>query len=111
MKRDYQLYLADIKKSIQLIEDYIQGISEEQFVKSIDIQDKVIRRLEIIGEAISKLPRALKEKNPNEIWEELAEFRNFVVHHYFEASLNRIWKVIKNRLPLLKQQVENIKLV
>mgnify|MGYP001603507164 FL=1 len=111
MIRDYKLYLKDIKDSIQLIERYAEGISEEQFIKSIDVQDKVIRRLEIIGEAITNLPKSLKEKNPSDIWEELSEFRNFVVHHYFEASLSRIWKVIKNKIPLLKQEIQNIKLV
>ena len=111
MKRDYKLYLNDIKESLGLIERYISGFDEEQFIENIDLQDKVIRRLEIIGEAISNLPRALKEKNPSGLWEELSEFRNFVVHHYFEASLSRIWGVIKNKLPLLKEQVNNIKLV
>ena len=111
MKRDYKLYLNDIQESISLIERYTAKVSEEEFIKSIDLQDKVIRRLEIVGEAISKIPRALKEKNPCELWEKISEFRNFVAHQYFEASLNRIWKVIKNDLPTLKKHIENIKLV
>jgi len=111
MKRDYKLYLNDIKESIGLIERYISGADEEQFIKNIDLQDKVIRRLEIIGEAITNIPRALKEKNPNSIWEKFSEFRNFITHHYFEASLKRVWKVLKEDIPLLKKVIDNIKLV
>ncbi len=111
MIRDYKLYLNDIRESIGIIERYISGADEEQFIKNIDLQDKVIRRLEIIGEAITNLPISLKEKNPNSIWEKFSEFRNFIVHHYFEASLKRVWKVLKEDIPLLKRIIQNIKLV
>jgi len=33
MKRDYKLYLNDVKESIKIIESYLQNISEEQFKK------------------------------------------------------------------------------
>jgi uncharacterized protein with HEPN domain len=111
MKRDYKLYLNDIRISIGLIERYITEVSEEQFINDVDIQDKTIRRIEILGEAIANLPRSLKEKNPSEIWDSFGEFRNFIVHHYYEASLSRIYKLIKNKLPILKHIIENIKLV
>ena len=48
MKRDYKLYLQDIKESMGQIEEYIKGISEEEFKKDKLIQDGVTRRLEII---------------------------------------------------------------
>ena len=111
MKRDYKLYLNDIIESIALIERYSTGISEDQFIEDVDTQDKIIRRIEVIGEAVSNLPRSLKEKNPSPIWEKVSEFRNFIVHHYFEASFGRLWKVVKEDIPLLKQIVQNIKLV
>lgn len=111
MKRDYKLYLNDIKESINLIEEYIKGVTEEQFIGDIRTQDKVIRRLEIIGETSSNIPRALKEKNKNVLWLEMINFRNFVIHNYFEASLKRIWNIIKRDLPKIKQEIQHIKLV
>ncbi|NLE09471.1 MAG: DUF86 domain-containing protein [Dehalococcoidales bacterium] len=38
-------------ESISLIENYTADIGKERFLKSSQIQDAVIRRLEIIGEA------------------------------------------------------------
>lgn len=111
MKRDYKLFLNDIQESITLIEEYSEGISEEQFLKDVSIQDKIIRRIEIIGEASSNIPRAFKEKNKNIPWLDISQFRNFIVHHYFEASKNRIWKLIKEDIPRIKQEMQNIKLV
>ena len=111
MKRDYKLFLEDIKQSMVLIEQYTDNVSEEQFLTNVGIQDKVIRRLEIIGEASSRIPRLLKEKNSDVPWPDMINFRNFVVHNYFEASLKRIWIIVKEDLPKIKRIMQHINLV
>ena len=67
MKRDYKLYINDIRESIIQIEKYLKNISEEEFKRNNFIQDAVIRRLEIIGEASKSIPRSLKEKNKHSL--------------------------------------------
>lgn len=111
MKRDYKLYLQDIKDCINKIQEYVKNINEEQFCKDEKLQDAVIRRLEIIGEASSSIPRSLKENNKEIPWYKLSEFRNFISHSYFDASLKRIWEIVKTDIPKLKIQFQNIKLV
>jgi len=110
MKRDYKLYLNDIRESIKQIEEYIQNISEDEFKKNKQIQDAVIRRLEIIGEASRNIPRSLKEKNKQIPWFDMSQFRDFITHSYFEASLQRIWKVAKD-MQKIKEIIKNISLV
>ena len=46
MKRDYKLYINDIRESVALIEEYIKDTSEKEFIKNKQLQDSVIRRLE-----------------------------------------------------------------
>ena len=111
MKRDYKLYLNDIRESIKLIEEYMKGISEEEFKKDIELQDAVIRRLEIIGEASRNIPRVFKEKNKHVPWFDMAQFRDFIVHSYFEASLQRIWKASTKDIKNIKELIKNISLV
>lgn len=65
MKRDPRLYLDDILLSIKLIEEYLNGITEEEFKNSIAIQDMIIRRLEIIGEATKNLSMEFRERYPD----------------------------------------------
>src|SRR3989344_1690754 len=98
MKRDYKLYLNDIRESIQRIEEYAHHISEEQFKKNKQLQDAVIRRFEIIGEASRNIPRALKEKNKHVPWIRMAQFRDLMAHSYFEVTLNTIWRAVKDDL-------------
>ncbi len=111
MKRSYKLYLNDIIESIAKIEKYLRGISEEQFNSDEKLQDAVIRRLEIIGEASRNIPRAIKETNRDIPWTKISNYRDFITHSYFEASLQRIWAVAKNETPELKKLFIKIKLL
>ncbi len=111
MKRDYKLFIDDIRKSIRQIENYMGNVSEEQFKRDMKLQDAVIRRLEIIGEATKNIPRALKEKNRHVPWFEMALFRDFITHSYFDMSLLTIWKTIKVKIPQIKIAMDKIALV
>lgn len=56
MKRSNKLFIEDILESIDKIEQYIQGLSYDDFVEKQMVVDAVIRNLEIIGEASKNIP-------------------------------------------------------
>lgn len=64
MKKDARVFLDHISQSIELIERYKQGQTREDFLESVDLQDKLVRRLEIIGEAVKNLPEDLLATHP-----------------------------------------------
>ncbi len=109
--RNYKLYLEDIEKSLDSIGNYIKNISEEQFKKDEKLQDAVIRRLEIIGEAVKNIPKSVRDKNKLIPWEEFSRIRDTLAHSYFEASLNRIWNIITIRAPYIREELKKIKLL
>jgi len=111
MKRDYKLFINDIKESVKQIEEYLKGISKEQFIENRMLQDAIVRRLEIIGEASKNIPPALREKNKQVSWSELSQFRNLMAHSYYEVSLTKIWDTLTKRIPGIKESLKNIKLV
>lgn len=51
MKKDVRIFFSHILESIELIESFLKNVSKNEFLKSIQLQDAVVRRLEIIGEA------------------------------------------------------------
>ena len=61
-KRSLLLYLEDILVSIQNIENYVNDITEQEFITNQEKQDAVIRRLEIIGETVKKIPENIRGK-------------------------------------------------
>jgi uncharacterized protein with HEPN domain len=60
MKRNPVIFINHILESISLIEEYTLDITLEYFISTIKVQDQVIRRLEIIGEAMKNLPKEMK---------------------------------------------------
>jgi len=56
------VFLEHIMDSILLIEKYTEGLSQSDFCKDNFLQDAIIRRLEIIGEAVKNLPLAFRSK-------------------------------------------------
>lgn len=111
MKRNYKLFIDDIRESISLIEDYTKNISEEEFKKDKKLQDAIIRRLEIMGEASKNIPSSLKEKNKQVLWFEISHFRNLIIHSYFEISPSTIWRTVKERIPKIKESIRKIALI
>lgn len=51
-KRKPDVYLHDILDSIQQIEEYLDGVDENDFYQNSEKQDAILRRLEIIGEEV-----------------------------------------------------------
>jgi len=94
MKRDMRLYVSDILESIRCIEEYTHGLSLEEFSKSRQVQDSVIRRLEIIGEAAKHIDDDLREKYAHVPWQRIVAIRNIFIHEYFGVNLNRVWSLL-----------------
>ncbi|HAG50696.1 MAG: hypothetical protein A2X87_01085 [Deltaproteobacteria bacterium GWC2_42_51] len=105
MKRDIKLYLHDIRESILAIEDYIGALTEDDFYKSRQVQDAVLRRLEVIGEAVKNIDDHFRNRYPDIPWKKIAGMRDVVIHEYFGVSLKRVWNVVKKDLPDLKQKI------
>lgn len=58
-----KIFLEHILASIETIEKYVKDVDEKNFYDTISLQDMVIRRLEIIGEAAKNIPSEFKEKH------------------------------------------------
>lgn len=108
MKKDPKVFLGHILECIELIEIYIKGQTSDSFKSSIQLQDSLIRRLEIIGEAIKNLPEPIKKKFPEVSWKNIAGMRDILIHEYFGVDLDLTWRVITNEIPKLKKQIQSI---
>jgi uncharacterized protein with HEPN domain len=56
MKKDPRVYIEHVLENIERIEEYLKEIPKDEFLSSRRTQDAVIRRIEVIGEAVKKIP-------------------------------------------------------
>lgn len=103
------LFIEDIIDSISNIESFTYNITQAKFEAELIIQDAVVRRLEIIGEAVKNIPKNFRNKYPDVEWRKIAGLRDVLIHEYFGVDIEKIWVVIKKDIPTLKQQMLKIK--
>lgn len=68
MPRDSRVYLEDILDATRKIASYTAHLSKTTFLDDEKTFDAVVRNLEVIGEAVKKLPENLRAQHPTVEW-------------------------------------------
>jgi uncharacterized protein with HEPN domain len=108
MIKDPLIYLEQIKEAVEIIEKYTAGMKKVSFVRPSAVQDAVILRLEIIGEAARNVPADFQKENPQIPWRKIADFRNKLIHDYFGVDFDLVWNILQKDLPKLKKQISKL---
>jgi len=99
MTRSDGVYIQDIIESIDIIFLYLKNKTESDFSNEQILQDAVIRRFEIIGEAATKISDAIKVAHPEIEWRLMKAMRNKIIHEYFGVSASTVYNTAIINLP------------
>jgi uncharacterized protein with HEPN domain len=106
--RNQRLYLEDIVAAIESIEVFVAGMDLETFQSDDKTSSAVIRKFEIIGEAVRHVPEDIRIAYSEVAWKEMAGMRDRLIHLYMGVNYRLIWQTIKNDLPIAKAQIQKI---
>ena len=107
-EHDPRLYLIHIVESADFVASYIKGKDSEAFAADQQLQDAVIRRIEIMGEAVKNLEGELRAEHPEVPWSRIAGMRDKVIHDYMGVDAELVWTVATTMLGPLKHDVRSI---
>ena len=94
--------------AIDLLRQYTAGMDFDAFRTNVEKQDSVVRRLEIIGEAVKGIPSEVRAAYPDVPWRDIAGARDVLVHEYFRVDLAMAWNMVQTDLPALEIQVRRL---
>jgi len=88
--------------------DFAQGRRREDLEVDRQLVLSLVRSLEVIGEAASKVSAEFKAARPDIPWLDITGMRNRLIHAYFDVNLNVVWKTVTQEMPALAEQLEEI---
>jgi len=101
--RAWLFRINDILDAITAVQQYVAGMTYDDFVADKKTIDAVIRNLIIIGEAAGHIPDEICKAQPEIPWNDMQAMRNFVVHEYFGVSDKILWDTVQINLPPLTE--------
>jgi uncharacterized protein with HEPN domain len=105
--KDERIFLGHILDAINDIKSYA-SVGEEAFLADRMRQDAIIRKLEIIGEAVKQLSAETRARRPEIRWKQIAGMRDRLTHAYFGVDLGLVWRVVERDLPALEAAVRGL---
>lgn len=109
MSREWRFYLEDMIEFAELVLEYTEGYNQEQFISDRRTYDATLRNLELIGEAATHIPDAVREANEDIPWRQLIATRNRIIHAYLGLDNDILWSIIEVDVPELLGNLQQLK--
>jgi len=107
--REWRFYLDDMIGFAEKVILYTEGFDQAAFVSSGLNYDATVRNLELLGEAATHVPDAVRKANPQIPWRLVIATRNRLVHGYLGIDNDTLWSIIKDDVPALLPQLKALK--
>ena len=99
--REWRFYVADMIEFAEKVRTYTSGMDQATFIDDAVTYDATLRNLELIGEAATHIPMAIRDKHPDVPWRAIIAARNRLAHSYLSVDDDLIWNIIQDDVPKL----------
>jgi uncharacterized protein with HEPN domain len=108
-QRDVRAFLWDVDHACHLLTDAVRDISIEQYAADEMLRLGVERAFEIIAEALNNILR-LQPDLAHRITHapRIIGFRNRIAHEYWNTIVQKIWTILHDYVPPLREEVQAI---
>ena len=103
-----KIIVEKILKYISKVLDYTKDTEYDTFISNSILVEACVFNLSQIGELANKIDKEFEESNPSIPWRVMYGLRNKIVHDYEGVNLVLIWDIVKEDLPELGAQLEEL---
>ncbi len=108
MRADHSIYLSDILKMAGCINDFIRGMTFEDFEKdemtSLAVQQAFAR----IGRSVAQIPKSIQSAYPEIEWAFMVSLGDQLTFRYLETQSSILWQTIQNQIPHLLEKIPEV---
>jgi uncharacterized protein with HEPN domain len=105
MSVDDAAWLVDMVIACNKIERFVRGVDGTAFLSDELRQEAVLRQLTILGEAAKNISSEFRAVHPEIPWQDMARFRDLVVHRYRRLQLAKVWEIVTEDVAALKRHL------
>jgi len=105
---------TDIFRLRHMLDASREALSFASGRRRIDLNDDrglvliLVKEIEIIGEAASKVSEETRLQLPEIDWKAIVGMRNRLVHVYFDINYDILWTTVKYEIPELIRELEKV---
>jgi len=107
-EREWHFYLEDMIRFTEKVLVYTTGLHLKEFIADEMIYDATLRKLELIGEAATHIPEAVRVSYPTIPWRQIIAIRNRIIHGYLGIDNEVLWSIITEDIPFLLVELKKV---
>lgn len=97
--REWRFYIQDMIGFCERVQNFTQGINREEFVPESMRYDATVRNIELIGEAATHVPAAIRQAAEGIPWRMFIATRNQLIHGYAGIDDDVLWSIVQTDIP------------
>ena len=108
LQREWRFYIDDMIGFCRKVLSYTQDLDATTFAGSGVHYDATLRNIELIGEAATHIPEAVRAAHPDIAWRKAIATRNRLIHGYLGIDNDVLWSIVESDIPQLLKQLQTI---
>ncbi len=107
-RKDEWVRLSHLRDHAREALEMARGRTRADLDENRMLELALVRLLEVVGEAASRVSTDTRQAYPNVPWSQIVALRNRLIHGYDNVDLDVLWAILRDDLPVLLAQIEAI---
>jgi uncharacterized protein with HEPN domain len=101
MRRDDAIRIRNMIEAAEASQRFVDGRRCDDLDADLMLRFALVRAVEIIGEAASRVSGEAQIEAPSIPWPAIVAMRNRLIHAYFDIDHDILWKTATEEFPML----------